>query len=75
MGQKRFFREEVFTPGDAHTEAAAPAEAAFLWRALRLKKGSRVLDIACGTGRHASRLARRGANCRPCGCHLGKRRL
>jgi SAM-dependent methyltransferase len=59
--EKRFFREPVFTPGDAHTEAAAPAEASFLWRALKLRKGSRVLDICCGTGRHAVRLARRGA--------------
>lgn len=59
---KAFFREEIFTPGSAEAEAAAPSEVAFLWRALRLKKGSRVLDVACGTGRHALRLARRGAS-------------
>ncbi|MDE2237554.1 MAG: class I SAM-dependent methyltransferase, partial [Elusimicrobia bacterium] len=40
---------------------AAPRESAFLWRALRLRPGSPVLDICCGTGRHALRLARRGA--------------
>ena len=59
--EKQFFREPVFTPGDADTEAAAPAEAAFLWRALGLKRGAEVLDVCCGTGRHALRLARRGA--------------
>jgi SAM-dependent methyltransferase len=59
--EKRFFRESIFTPGDPATEAAAPAESAFLWRALGLKKGAAVLDVCCGTGRHALRLARRGA--------------
>jgi SAM-dependent methyltransferase len=59
---KSFFRPEVFTPGSPDAVAAAPAETAFLWKALGLKKGSRVLDIPCGTGRHAVRLARRGAS-------------
>ena len=35
-------------------------EAIFLIRALRLKKGAEVLDLACGQGRHAISLARRG---------------
>lgn len=61
MWERRFFREPIFSPSDPDTEAAAPAECAFLWRALKLKKGSRVLDICCGTGRHALRLARKGA--------------
>jgi SAM-dependent methyltransferase len=56
-----FFRPEVFTPGGPEALEAAPAEAARAWKLLRLKKGSRVLDVACGTGRHAVRLARRGA--------------
>lgn len=59
---RAFFRPEIFTPGSAEAEAAAPAEARFVWRALGLKRGARVLDVACGTGRHARRLARRGAN-------------
>lgn len=59
---KAFFRAPVFTPGSAEAEDAAAAETRFLWKALRLKKGSRVLDIPCGTGRHALRLARRGAS-------------
>lgn len=58
---KSFFRKEVFTPGSPEAVDAAAGETAFLWKVLRLKKGSRVLDIPCGTGRHAVRLARRGA--------------
>jgi SAM-dependent methyltransferase len=59
---KSFFRPEIFTPGSPEAVAAAADETAFLWKALGLKKGSRVLDIPCGTGRHAVRLARRGAS-------------
>jgi SAM-dependent methyltransferase len=59
---KSFFRNEIFTPGSPDAVAAASAETEFLWKALSLKKGSRVLDIPCGTGRHAVRLARRGAS-------------
>lgn len=35
-------------------------EVDFLWDALRLAPGSRVLDVGCGPGRHALALARRG---------------
>ncbi len=59
---KKFFRAEVFTPGSADAVAAAPGEAAAAWKALGLKRGSRVLDLACGTGRHSILLARRGAS-------------
>ncbi len=58
---KSFFRGEIFTPGSPEAEAAAADETRFLWKVLKLKKGSRVLDVPCGTGRHALRLARRGA--------------
>lgn len=58
---KRFFRAPVFTPGAPEALAAAPMEAAAVWRLLRLKPGSRVLDLACGAGRHSVLLARRGA--------------
>ena len=58
---KRFFRADVFTPGDMDALAAAPAEAAAAWRTLKLKRGARVLDLACGTGRHSVLLAKRGA--------------
>jgi cyclopropane fatty-acyl-phospholipid synthase-like methyltransferase len=59
---KSFFRSEIFTPGSPDAVAAAAAETRFIWKALGLKRGSRVLDIPCGTGRHAIRLARRGAS-------------
>lgn len=59
---KSFFRREVFTPGSPEALAAAPAEAAAAWKRLKLKRGSMVLDLACGTGRHSIRLARRGAS-------------
>jgi len=36
-------------------------EVDFLWSALELSPGSRVLDVGCGPGRHALELARRGA--------------
>ena len=58
---KQFFRAPVFTPGAPEALAAAPMEAAAVWRTLGLKPGARLLDLACGTGRHALLLARRGA--------------
>lgn len=36
-------------------------EVDFLWEALELVPGARVLDVGCGPGRHALELARRGA--------------
>jgi SAM-dependent methyltransferase len=59
---RAFFRRGVFTPGGPEAVAAAPDEVRFLWKVLRLRRGSRVLDLPCGTGRHAIRLARRGAS-------------
>lgn len=56
-----FFRAPVFDPGAEEAVAAAPDEAAFVWKALGLKKGARLLDLCCGTGRHSLLLARRGA--------------
>ncbi|GIH80136.1 SAM-dependent methyltransferase [Planobispora longispora] len=41
-------------------EAATAAEVAFITRLAGLRPGSRVLDVACGSGRHALGLARLG---------------
>ncbi|MFC4120435.1 class I SAM-dependent methyltransferase [Nonomuraea zeae] len=41
-------------------EAATAAEVGFVIRRAGLRPGSRVLDVACGSGRHALELARRG---------------
>lgn len=41
-------------------ERSARAEAAFAFRALGLRGGDRVLDLACGAGRHARALAALG---------------
>src|SRR5262249_61806335 len=35
-------------------------EVVFLLRSLRLPRGARILDVACGLGRHAAELSRRG---------------
>jgi SAM-dependent methyltransferase len=59
---RKFFRGPIFTPGAAEALEAAPAEAAAAWRALGLRRGERVLDLACGTGRHSVEFARRGAS-------------
>lgn len=58
---RSFFRPAIFSPDDRFALASAPSEAAFAWRALGLSKGSSVLDLCCGTGRHSLALARRGA--------------
>ncbi len=57
---KRFFRGEIFSPAQPEALAAAADEARFLARALGLRRGSRLLDVCCGTGRHDFELARRG---------------
>lgn len=58
---KSFFRSPVFDPGATEAVDAAAREVSFLWKALKLRRGSRVLDVPCGSGRHSVLLARRGA--------------
>jgi SAM-dependent methyltransferase len=43
-------------------EEQTRAETEFLWEALRLRPGSRVLDVPCGAGRLSIPLAARGAH-------------
>lgn len=43
------------------TDERSEAEAAVAWRVLELEEGAEVLDLACGHGRIANRLAARGA--------------
>ena len=45
---------------DRLSQDATERETEFAVRALGLRKGNRVLDLACGHGRHAVALARRG---------------
>lgn len=48
--------------GDIYSPQRGKSEISFLIRQLRIKKNARVLDIACGQGRHAIPLARQGMN-------------
>jgi cyclopropane fatty-acyl-phospholipid synthase-like methyltransferase len=60
-------REEVFDDDylyfyeDWLTDEASDAQADLIWRLLGLEPGMEVLDLACGHGRIANRLAGRGA--------------
>lgn len=53
-----FFAGE--TIGSKRYQAKAKKEVAFLLKILKLHKGSEILDVPCGTGRHSVLLARRG---------------
>ena len=44
------------------SDQAAQKELPFLLKALKLRKGSRVLDLCCGAGRHSRALAGAGLN-------------
>lgn len=54
------FRRDYLDLYYRRDDAAAKGEAAFAVRALGLPPGSRVLDVACGAGRHARALAALG---------------
>jgi SAM-dependent methyltransferase len=53
-GHAPFYMQNVFT------RSTMADEVEFLVDELRLRPGSRLLDLGCGTGRHAVELARRG---------------
>jgi len=55
-----FFGRDFLELAADHDEQLTRAEVAFLEDKLRLERGARVLDLACGHGRHAVELAARG---------------
>jgi SAM-dependent methyltransferase len=55
-----FDREYVAALDDEKPPRQTRVEVDFLLRALHLHRGARILDVACGAGRHAGILARRG---------------
>lgn len=57
---RSFFRNSFYNPASPAALAKAPAEAAFMLKQLKLKKGSALLDLCCGPGRHAVEFAKRG---------------
>ena len=66
MSDHRFDVEEVFNEDYLYfyeplLGEVSDADADAIWRLLELEPGSEVLDLACGHGRIASGLARRGA--------------
>jgi 2-polyprenyl-3-methyl-5-hydroxy-6-metoxy-1,4-benzoquinol methylase len=50
----------VYSDSSDATEVSRPSSW-FAWHAYRIRPGSRVLDLACGTGRHALAAAALGA--------------
>ena len=57
---EEFFNEDYLRATPRLTEEQLVKEAAFVEDSLGVEQGARVLDLACGTGRHAIELSRRG---------------
>jgi ubiquinone/menaquinone biosynthesis C-methylase UbiE len=57
---KSFFKEPFYNPASPAAVEKAPQEARFILKQLKLKKGSALLDLCCGPGRHAVEFARKG---------------
>lgn len=57
---KSFFVNSFYNPAGELAVARARPEAAFVLKKLKLEKGSSLLDLCCGPGRHAVEFARRG---------------
>ncbi|MBV8941703.1 MAG: class I SAM-dependent methyltransferase [Solirubrobacterales bacterium] len=67
MGSAAFDFDEVFDEDYLYfygprLEESADAQVDVIWRLLSLGHGTKVLDLACGHGRIANRLAHRGAS-------------
>jgi 2-polyprenyl-3-methyl-5-hydroxy-6-metoxy-1,4-benzoquinol methylase len=57
---RRFFDREYAELLRDQAGPRAAREARCVVRALALPRGSRILDVACGSGRHSAELARLG---------------
>ncbi|MBI5867528.1 MAG: methyltransferase domain-containing protein [candidate division Zixibacteria bacterium] len=57
---KGFFDADYLADYNSSDMKAAPREASFVRKTLRLRRGQRVLDECCGYGRHAILLAQSG---------------
>lgn len=57
---KKVFGEEYLRSVPEQINDITRREADFIEKSLRLKKNSRILDLACGFGRHSLELANRG---------------
>ncbi|MFA6583153.1 MAG: class I SAM-dependent methyltransferase [Elusimicrobiaceae bacterium] len=58
--QREFFDKRFYEPSSPLAVKCAGAEAAFFVKALGLKKGAKLLDLACGQGRHCVEFAKKG---------------
>jgi len=43
-------------------EEKTKREVDFIWGVLKLRKGTKILDLFCGTGRHSTEFAERGCD-------------
>ena len=57
---KSFFKNSFYNPASPAAVEKAPSEAAFVLKQFKLKKGSALLDLCCGPGRHAVEFAKKG---------------
>lgn len=55
-----FFKNSFYNPASPLTIKRAKEEVRFIIKAMKLKKGSEILDLCCGPGRHSILLAKRG---------------
>jgi len=55
-----FFDDDYLRTGERITDSQIAREVAFIEESLGVERGGALLDLACGTGRHAVDLARRG---------------
>jgi len=61
IGPEAFGEDYLYFYGTVLGAERSDAEAELVWRLLELRPGTPVLDLACGHGRIANRLAERGA--------------